>query len=629
MTEHSQTSINHLSPGEASPADSVDSTRDDSVFRNPILGNVREALDTSESINDLVRKMAVVVCQNTQCLALWFAQRDSSDAPWQLHAVSDENSSAVSDIAGERLIDVLNTAKRASTVCSLAMEPNHSIVGASVEPTAMEQQMALVGVFSSQTQSGLRQQWMVSIAVQAIGQWVQKRGLVQAASSQKLLADSLNLVASMNQSSSRQEAANNLVNQLRKLLAVSQVVWCEGKAIDKAKLVAVSEVEKFDPWSESSRITTAAAARAIAGDEPLVLDEHRRPEPTDALAMEAYCKANRFSSCVCVGVRDRDGRACGSLLVASDKATLSEHQVSQIQQFASLNGLHLHVVQRANLSMSEFVGERVSAVPGKKWFRAAMLVAAATVGLLLIPMPYRVGCECEIQPSIRRFVAAPYQGALEEAFVSPGEAVVKDQVIAMMDGRQLRHELTGLQAEYNAARKRGDSALAQGEVAQSQIARSEMRGLDSRIQSLADQLGRLEIRSPYDGIIISGDLKKAEGAPMEMGQTLFEVAPANAMLAEISIPESEIQYVDDDNKVDIKLNAFPFQTFSGQIRAIHPVAEIINDESVFVAEVDLSNTGIAIRPGMKGSAKVSTFWRPLGWNLFHNAWETVRCWTVW
>jgi len=193
-----------------------------------------------------------------------------------------------------------------------------------------------VGVFSSQNQSGLRQQWIISIAVQAIGQWLQRKSLIQAVSSQKLLGDSLNLVSSMNQSTSRQEAANNLVNQLRKLLSVSQVAWCEGKSSDKAKLIAVSEVEKFDPWSDSSRIISAAAARAIGSDEPLVLHDSGRPEPTDALAMDAYCKANRFASCVCVGVRDRKGEPCGSLLVGSDKDTLSEHQVLQFQQFANL-----------------------------------------------------------------------------------------------------------------------------------------------------------------------------------------------------------------------------------------------------------------------------------------------------
>ena len=345
--------------------------------------------------------------------------------------------------------------------------------------------------------------------------------------------------------------------------------------------------------------------------------------------MEAYCKANRFASCVCVGVNNREGEPCGSLLVASDQESFSEHQIMQIQQFANINGLHLDIVQRANLTVSEFVSDRVRAVPKQKWFRGAAWAVAAVMGLMLIPMPYRVGCDCEIQPAIRRFVAAPYQGALEKALVSPGEVVVKDQIMAMMDGRQLRHELTGLKAEYNASKKRRDSALAQGEVAQSQISRSEMRRLDSQIKSLEDQLHRLEVRSPYDGIVISGDLEKAEGAPMEMGQTLFEVAPADSMLAEISIPESEIQYVRDQNHVSIKLNAFPFQTLKGQIQTIHPSAEVIDDESVFVAEVDLSNADIEIRPGMKGSAKVSTFWRPLGWNLFHNAWESVRCWTIW
>ena len=156
-----------------------------------------------------------------------------------------------------------------------------------------------------------------------------------------------------------------------------------------------------------------------------------------------------------------------------------------------------------------------------------------------------------------------------------------------------------------------------------------MRKLDTQIKSLNDQLSRLEIRSPYDGIVISGDLDKAQGATMEIGQTLFEVAPLDNMLAEVAIPESEIQYVGDNNSVAIKLNAFPYRTFYGEINTINPGAELINDESVFVADIKLTDEDSVIRPGMKGTAKVKTSWRPIGWNLFHNAWESVRCWMVW
>ena len=93
---------------------------------------------------------------------------------------------------------------------------------------------------------------------------------------------------------------------------------------------------------------------------------------------------------------------------------------------------------------------------------------------MAIPLPYRVACDCELQPVLRRFVAAPYAGILERTFAENGDIVSKDQLLAQMDGRNLRIELSGLQAELAGAKKKRDLALAQGDIANSQIARSEM-----------------------------------------------------------------------------------------------------------------------------------------------------------
>ena len=110
-------------------------------------------------------------------------------------------------------------------------------------------------------------------------------------------------------------------------------------------------------------------------------------------------------------------------------------------------------------------------------------------------------------------------------------------MIALLDGRKLRIELSGIRANYDGAKKRRESALALGNIAESQIASSEMNRFQSKIEILEQQLTQLEVRSPIHGLVLNGDLEKAEGAPLEMGQTLFEIAPLTEMVAEIRIPE--------------------------------------------------------------------------------------------
>ena len=210
-----------------------------------------------------------------------------------------------------------------------------------------------------------------------------------------------------------------------------------------------------------------------------------------------------------------------------------------------------------------------------------------------------------------------------------GALVSKGDVLAQMDGGNLRIEMSGVQAELAAARKRRDSALAQGETAQSQIARSEMKRHQAQIELLNEQLKHLEIRSPIDGMVVAGDLDKAEGAPLEMGQTVFEVAPLDRMVVEVAVEQTEIGYARAGMPVEIKLNAFPFRSWQGAIKSISPSAEIVSDEAVFVAEVEIANDEMTLKPGMEGTAKVRGDKASLGWILFHRPWESVRYWMVW
>ena len=597
---------------------------------HPIGHEFRDAVENAKQLSEVIRSVAELVGRETECLALWISQRDATGEQLKTHPLTDAADNPITAVVGDALPKLIQQTIESGTLSSTTVGESYLIVASSIATAPQRTEMVLSGCFLRAPDRKPRQSWMLKIGSQAIEQWIFKNELQRTRNQARTLSDSLSLCSAMDGSTSKQEAANYLVNHLRRLLEASQVVYCDGSKTDAAKLLAISEVEQFDPHSESSKTILSAARACVGVSEPVIhCPKSSTANPLQAIAIEAYCKANRFTSCVGLPTQNSDGSATGILLVASTAESFSEPQLNQLTQIASIHGAHLDVVRRANLRASELFSERMRQVPKKSWFGVAWKAAIGFAVLMCVPWPYRVACDCDIQPVTRRFVSAPYTGPLEKSVVRPGEVVTKGQVLALMDGKQLRHELTGVEAEYQAAKRRRGSALAMGEVAQSQIARSESRKLETQIKSLKDQLSRLEIRSPYDGIVVSGDLDKAQGATMEIGQTLFEVAPLDDMLAEVAIPESEIQYVQQTQSVAIKLNAFPYRTFYGEVDSINPGAEILGDESVFVANVKLIDEQSVIRPGMKGSAKVKTGYSPIGWNLFHNAWESVRCWLVW
>ena len=346
--------------------------------------------------------------------------------------------------------------------------------------------------------------------------------------------------------------------------------------------------------------------------------------------MENYCVSSGCDAVIALPMSDTAGDLLGSILIGCEKRQLQDPAFhASCQQIIELVSGHLQTVLKANDGLIKTALSRVSKLKKSATVRNFGIVAAVLIGMLCVPMPYRVWCDCNVQPVERRFVAAPYEGVLAQSLVRGGDQVAAEQVVARLDGRLLRGELAALQAEFDVAKKRRDLALATGDVAQSQIAKSEMQRHQAKVTILNQRLTNLEVRSPIDGVVVAGDLEKAVGVPLELGQTLFEIAPLSTMVAEIGIPESEAHYVKPGMSVQLKFDSFPFQTFSAEIQRVHPRAEDVDNASVFIADVVLENSTGCLRPGMSGSAKVSSGWSPLGWNLFHRPWESIRYWTIW
>jgi len=76
----------------------------------------------------------------------------------------------------------------------------------------------------------------------------------------------------------------------------------------------------------------------------------------------------------------------------------------------------------------------------RRWLRAALVLAAATVAASVIEYPLYVTSECTIIPGERAYVRSPLAGVLAEILVDEGGAVHKGDVIARLDDRDLRAE---------------------------------------------------------------------------------------------------------------------------------------------------------------------------------------------
>jgi multidrug efflux pump subunit AcrA (membrane-fusion protein) len=273
--------------------------------------------------------------------------------------------------------------------------------------------------------------------------------------------------------------------------------------------------------------------------------------------------------------------------------------------------------KRKRWNFSETMGGNVA--------RMGAVLSLLAVVFLVWPVPYRVACTATVDTFAQRIIAAPFEATLEQASVRPGDQVEAGELLLTLDGRPLRLELEAVEAEIQQISKEHNAALANNRIAEAQQLKLKQKRLDRNRDLLVGRLANLEVTSPIDGVVISGDLEKYTGAPLERGQTLLEIAPLATVRVELEIPDYEIGYVKRGAMASVKLDAISGGALELQVDDIYPSSELRNDENVFIALVNVENQDGALRPGMLGKAIAYGPVRPRVWSwvrpvLEHGLW---------
>lgn len=395
------------------------------------------------------------------------------------------------------------------------------------------------------------------------------------------------------------------------------------------RLQAVTGVGKLDRRSELVRSFEAALDEAVLQQDAVVYARSRRL----SMPAKTHEHLGRQLGCgwiISSPLRNRSGRIVGAWLVWGDAAEAVPPAAEVIETAERPIAAALETIVRANEGvLARARRSLASRLDSRRKRRLILATAASLAGLALLPMPYKLRCGCTIEPVVRRFVAAPFDAPLEKSLVEPGDVVRAGEPLATLDGRELRWNLAALEADYAQAQKSRDAALADRNPAAAQLARLEIERLENRIQLLRSREDQLEIKCPLDGVVVSGDLHRVEGAPLTVGQTLLEIAPLERVIVEVAVAETDIGYVEQGETVDVRLDAFPHRRYREVICRIHPQAELRDNEQVFIAEVELRNDDAVLRPGMVGRAKVRGPWSPLAWIVFHRPVEAAARWVGW
>ena len=253
--------------------------------------------------------------------------------------------------------------------------------------------------------------------------------------------------------------------------------------------------------------------------------------------------------------------------------------------------------------------------PKHTWIKLiAILCFAAMLFLIFAKGQFRPDAPFVLEATYQQVVPAPFDGYIKHVDVEVGDVVEGgSSVLGGLDTAELRLSLAAAKAEKASYLKQASAAMRDGETAQAQIAQANADKIQAQIELLEYQIGQASLVSPISGVVIKGDLKRQIGAPVQVGDVLFEVCPLESLRAQLMVPEDMIYDIKVGQEGYLATASYPGQRIKFVVERINPIAEVVNQRNVFKVRVQLLETHSWMRPGMEGIAKVSVGKRRYVW----------------
>ncbi|OIN06544.1 hypothetical protein BFR47_04055 [Oceanisphaera psychrotolerans] len=274
----------------------------------------------------------------------------------------------------------------------------------------------------------------------------------------------------------------------------------------------------------------------------------------------------------------------------------------------------------ANAGSMDMIGRMLKA-PCKRLLGAGYLgtkliaagVLAAVLFFSLATGEFRINTDARLEGAVNRSLAAPFDAYLEQAVVRAGQVVQKGDLLAKLDGRDMKLELAKLESQQAQYTRQLQLAQANWDPAQAGVVLAQLAQVEAQLNLVRTMLQRTELRAPFDALVTSGDLSQDLGLPISKGQVLFELAPLEDYRLVLDVPEADIGYLSLGQRGELVLKAFPEQQSTFDVSLITPLAEARDGQNLFRVEATLASVAEGMRPGMEGVGKVSVDERKLIW----------------
>ena len=441
-------------------------------------------------------------------------------------------------------------------------------------------------------------------------------------------AQALEVLAATNAQTRFLSVAMALVNELAARFHCSRASlgWTEGPYI---RVVAISGTDHFEKRMAIVQRLEAAMEEARDQDEEILW-----PAPQESTVITrdhaAYADLERVPSLLSSPIRI-DGQPVGALLLERTAPPFGEADALALRVVCDQIARRLDDLHK----LDRWFGARWAAGfrvwcagflgPKHTWIKVGALAGCLLLAFAtLVPLPYRVDATFILRPDALQYVPAPFDGYLAAVAARPGDLVPKGGLLVRMATAELEVEEASAVAEEQRYESEAEKAEADRQLSDMRVALAMRAQAQAHLDLVRYRLSRAEMRAPFDGVVVEGDLRERIGAPLKTGDVLMKFSQLKDLYVEMRVPERDIDLVARSRKAEAAFASRPEDTFPVTIVRVEPMASVDPDGNAFTLRGRLDTTAPWFRPGMSGIAKVDAGWRSLWWIATHRLVDFLR-----
>jgi len=197
------------------------------------------------------------------------------------------------------------------------------------------------------------------------------------------------------------------------------------------------------------------------------------------------------------------------------------------------------------------------------------------------------------------------------------EGLAKAGVIPERDLESTRTGYNAAEARYNQAaaqleqarvseRTSASSGLAQAR-AQVKQARAQIQQIEGSLKMAEVNLSYTTISSPIDGVVVSRNVDKGQTVAASLqAPTLFTIANDLTQMQVIAnIDQADIGVINQSNRVNFTVDAFPGHNFGGMINQIRLNPQNVQNVVTYNVVIDVRNPDLKLKPGMTANLTIT------------------------